>query len=159
MKTKSTDSVDATRNDLESVVEQDDSTVKEEDAELKNGEEKEDDLAGEAYSYTRSGKFTSELYKIEINNLPRYMNFSDLKKLFRNKVKINPIKLKVIRNGSGKAVFAFATFRNETERDEVIKTMNGMTVKNCELRVHAAKPKKDPYIVSKKLLEINSDPM
>jgi tRNA (uracil-5-)-methyltransferase len=123
----------------------------------KPSESVQDELQGDAYLYTRTGRFTSELFKIEINNLPKYMNFVDLKKLFRNKIQINPLKLKVIRNGS--KGFAFATFHNEEERTKVIEMMDGMTVKNCQLRVHKAKPMKDPYIQKKQQIDKEKNQM
>lgn len=109
----------------------------------------EKQLEGDAYLYTRTGRFTSEIFKIEINNLPKYMNIVDLKKVFRNKVKVNPLKLKIIKNEKGKAIYGFATFRNEKERTKVIEIMNGMEVKKCQLRVHKAKPMKDPFVQKK----------
>ena len=101
------------------------------------------DLSDEVYSYTRRG-FTSELFKVEINNLPKFTSVTDLKKLFKNKIdiEVKPLKLKVIRSDKGKAMYGFATFQNEEERNLVIEKLNGIKYKSSQLRVFKAKPKK-----------------
>lgn len=102
------------------------------------------DLNDEAYSYTRRGQFTSELFKVEIQNLPKFTTVSDLKKLFKNKIDIpiKPLKAKVIRSDKGKAMYGFVTFQNEQERAQAIEKLNGIKYKNSQLRVFKAKPKK-----------------
>lgn len=60
------------------------------------------------YRYIKEDLFTSEIFKVEIQNLPKYIGFSDLKK-FLNKHGLNPHKIKLM----GKQAFAFVTFKNQ----------------------------------------------
>ena len=54
----------------------------------------------EAKADTRGEKlFSSDDFKIEVQNLPKYFGVGQLKKLFNNKLKLNTHKLKV-RSGS-----------------------------------------------------------
>lgn len=78
-------------------------------AESKNeGEECEDRSNSNVYRYIKEDMFTSEIFKVEIQNLPRYIGFNDLKK-FLNKHGLNPHKIKLM----GKQTFAFVTFKNQ----------------------------------------------
>lgn len=62
----------------------------------------------DVYGYIKEDLFTSEIFKVEIQNLPKYVGFNDLKK-FLNKHGLNPHKVKLM----GKQTFAFVTFRNQ----------------------------------------------
>ncbi|XP_042913653.1 tRNA (uracil-5-)-methyltransferase homolog A-like [Parasteatoda tepidariorum] len=65
---------------------------------------KEPDL----YSYTKLNDFTSEIYKIEITNLPKYVGYGQLRKLLNSTLRVNPRKIKAIGNPPH---FAFVTFK------------------------------------------------
>lgn len=71
--------------------------------EPEGGEEK-----ASVYRYIKDDLFTSEIFKVEIQNLPKYIGFNDLKK-FLNKQGLNPHKIKLI----GRQTFAFVTFKNQ----------------------------------------------
>lgn len=62
------------------------------------------------YHYIKEDLFTSEIFKVQIQNLPRYIGFNDLKK-FLNKHGLNPHKIKLM----GKESFAFVTFKNQVK--------------------------------------------
>ena len=58
------------------------------------------------HSTQTSSDFTSEIFKIEIQNLPRFYGIGQMKKLLNQKLKLNSCKLKPV----GKT-FMFACFR------------------------------------------------
>uniref|UniRef100_A0A8C2INK6 tRNA (uracil(54)-C(5))-methyltransferase n=1 Tax=Cyprinus carpio TaxID=7962 RepID=A0A8C2INK6_CYPCA len=112
-----------------------------------NAEEGEG-AAGGVYRYIKDDLFTSEIFKVEIQNLPKYIGFNDLKK-FLNKHGINPHKIKLF----SKQMFAFVTFKNQEERDKAMKAVHGMQWKSKVLSVRLAKPKADPILKKRKLEE------
>ncbi|XP_061674603.1 tRNA (uracil-5-)-methyltransferase homolog A [Syngnathoides biaculeatus] len=91
------------------------------------------------YGYIKQDLFTSEIFKVEIRNLPKFIGFNDLKK-FLAKHGLNPHKIKLF----GKHTFAFVTFKNEEERNKAVKMVHGMQWKGQVLSVKLAKPKADP---------------
>ncbi|KAJ3603949.1 hypothetical protein NHX12_028690 [Muraenolepis orangiensis] len=91
------------------------------------------------YRYIKDELFTSEIYKVEIQNLPKFTGFNDLKK-FLARHGVSPHKIKLF----GKQTFAFVTFKNEEERDKAMKMVHGMQWKGQVLSVRLAKPKVDP---------------
>lgn len=93
------------------------------------------------YRYIKEDLFTSEIFKVEIQNLPKFIGFNDLKK-FLAKHGLNPHKIKLF----GKQTFAFVTFKNEEERDKAMKMVHGMQWKGQVLSVRLAKPKADPIL-------------
>ena len=93
------------------------------------------------YRYIKEDLFTSEIYKVEIRNLPKFIGFNDLKK-FLAKHNLNPHKIKLF----GRQTFAFVTFKNEEERDKAMKMVHGMQWKGQVLSVRLAKPKADPIL-------------
>ncbi|KAM4746136.1 tRNA (uracil-5-)-methyltransferase homolog A [Anableps anableps] len=97
------------------------------------------------YRYIKEDLFTSEIYKVEIRNLPKFVGFNDLKK-FLAKHGLNPHKIKLF----GKQTFAFVTFKNEEERDKAMKMVHGMHWKGQVLSVRLAKPKADPILRKRK---------
>lgn len=97
------------------------------------------------YRYIKDDLFTSEIYKVEIRNLPKFIGFNDLKK-FLAKHGLNPHKIKLF----GRQTFAFVTFKNEGERDKAMKMVHGMQWKGQVLTVRLAKPKVDPILRKRK---------
>lgn len=97
------------------------------------------------YRYIKQDLFTSEIFKVEIRNLPKFIGFNDLKK-FLAKHSLNPHKIKLF----GKQTFAFVTFKNEEERDKAMKMVHGMQWKGQVLSVRLAKPKADPILRKRK---------
>ncbi|XP_072290226.1 tRNA (uracil-5-)-methyltransferase homolog A isoform X2 [Eucyclogobius newberryi] len=97
------------------------------------------------YRYIKNDLFTSEIFKVEIRNLPKFIGFNDLKK-FLAKQNLNPHKIKLF----GKQTFAFVTFKNEEERDKAMKLVHGMQWKGQVLNVKLAKPKADPIMRKRK---------
>ncbi|XP_040458673.1 tRNA (uracil-5-)-methyltransferase homolog A isoform X2 [Falco naumanni] len=110
-----------------------------------------DDTAGspaacpDVYGYIKGDLFTSEIYKVEIQNLPKYIGFNDVKK-FLAKYGLNPHKIKLF----GKQTFAFVTFKSEEERDKAMRVLHGAMWKSRALSVRLAKPKADPIAKKRK---------
>lgn len=109
------------------------------DAKAEGGDEAASDPS--MYRYIKQDLFTSEIYKVEIRNIPKYASFNDLKK-FLAKHSLNPHKIKLF----GKQAFAYVTFKNEEERDKAMKMVHGMQWKGQVLSVKLAKPKADPIL-------------
>uniref|UniRef100_A0A4W5QIW5 tRNA (uracil(54)-C(5))-methyltransferase n=1 Tax=Hucho hucho TaxID=62062 RepID=A0A4W5QIW5_9TELE len=105
------------------------------------GEEAASSDPNNLYRYVQADLFTSEIFKVEIQNLPKFIGFNDLKK-FLEKHRLNPHKIKLF----GKQTFAFVTFKNEEERDKAMKMVHGMQWKGRVLSVRLAKPKADPML-------------
>ncbi|KFQ62803.1 tRNA (uracil-5-)-methyltransferase A, partial [Pelecanus crispus] len=99
----------------------------------------------DVYRYIKGDLFTSEIYKVEIQNLPKYIGFNDVKKLLA-KYGLNPHKIKLF----GKQTFAFVTFKSEEERDKAMKVLHGVLWKSRHLSVRLAKPKADPIAKKRK---------
>lgn len=123
-----------------------------EGAEQRSAEHSQDDKTVDSepsnqsmYRYIKDDLFTSEIFKVEIRNLPKFTGFNDLKK-FLAKHNLNPHKIKLF----GKQTFAFVTFKNEEERDKAMKMVHGMQWKGQVLNVKLAKPKADPIMRKRK---------
>lgn len=106
-----------------------------EDPEEGNEENRKD-----PYSYTKREEFTSEIFKIEICNLPRF-GFKELKKRLA-KLELKPVKIKSVP----RATFAFATFRNEEERESAITKINGHVWRDKKLTAKKASATADPLL-------------
>ncbi|XP_070618823.1 tRNA (uracil-5-)-methyltransferase homolog A [Erythrolamprus reginae] len=103
------------------------------------------DASSNMYRYIKEDLFTSEIYKVELQNLPRYVGFNEVKK-FLARYGLNPHKIKLM----GKQTFAFVTFKSEEERDKAMKVLHGVRWKNRNLSVRLAKPKADPILKKRK---------
>lgn len=111
--------------------------------EIKNEEEEGIEASNDSsdlFDYTRRDEFTSEIFKIEITNLPRF-GFKQLKKRLYS-LDVNPVKVKAI----DRQKFAFATFRNEEEREDAIQKINGHVWKDRTLNAKKAGASADPLL-------------
>ncbi|KAK2845329.1 hypothetical protein Q7C36_010183 [Tachysurus vachellii] len=104
-------------------------------------EEREEHEDSNIYPYIKEDLFTSEIFKVQIQNLPRHVSFYDLKK-FLSKQGLNPHKIKLM----GRQYFAFVTFKNQEDRDKAMKRVHGMHWKGRVLSVRLAKPNADPLL-------------
>ncbi|NXP21257.1 TRM2A methyltransferase, partial [Scytalopus superciliaris] len=106
----------------------------------------------DVYRYIKGDLFTSEIYKVEIQNLPKYIGFNDVKK-FLAKYGLSPHKIKLF----GKQTFAFVTFKSEAERDRAMRVLHGELWKSRQLSVRLAKPRADP-IARRRRAEEDAEP-
>ncbi|NWU61567.1 TRM2A methyltransferase, partial [Pterocles burchelli] len=107
----------------------------------------------DVYRYIKGDLFTSEIYKVEIQNLPKYIGFNDVKK-FLAKQGLSPHKIKLF----GKQTFAFVTFRSEEERDRALRVLHGARWKGRHLSLRPAKPKADPIAKKRRREEEETEP-
>ncbi|CAG9773523.1 unnamed protein product [Ceutorhynchus assimilis] len=91
--------------------------------------------------------FSSENFKIEIKNLPKYYGISEFKKLLNQKLNLNSNKIKTPRRNSP---YAFVCFRNEEDRDNAIEVLSKFKWKGNELKAAFAKPSADPLVAKRK---------
>nr|XP_020759071.1 tRNA (uracil-5-)-methyltransferase homolog A [Odocoileus virginianus texanus] len=91
------------------------------------------------YGYIRAGLFTSEVFKLELQNVPRHASFSDVRR-FLGRFGLQPHKTKLF----GQPPCAFVTFRSAAERDKALCVLHGALWKGRPLSARLAKPKADP---------------
>ncbi|XP_036305554.1 tRNA (uracil-5-)-methyltransferase homolog A isoform X5 [Pipistrellus kuhlii] len=91
------------------------------------------------YSYIRDDLFTSEIFKLELQNVPRHASFSDVRR-FLGRFGLQPHKTKLF----GQPPCAFVTFRCAAERDKALRVLHGALWKGRPLSVRMARPKADP---------------
>ncbi|XP_012589727.1 PREDICTED: tRNA (uracil-5-)-methyltransferase homolog A isoform X2 [Condylura cristata] len=104
------------------------------------------------YSYIREDLFTSEIFKLELQNVPRHASFSDVRR-FLSRFGLQPHKTKLF----GQPPCAFVTFRNAAERDKALRVLHGALWKGRPLSVRLARPKADP-MAKKRRLEDEGEP-
>ncbi len=90
------------------------------------------------------GNFTSESFKVRIDNLPKHLSAKMLRKVLeREQVAVHKVK-----KGDWWD-FAFVTFRSEPERVEGLRRVNTLVFKGLQLRAHNAAPALDPVLVNR----------
>ncbi|KAM4827539.1 tRNA (uracil-5-)-methyltransferase homolog A [Thomomys bottae] len=105
------------------------------------------------YSYIRGDLFTSEIFKLELQNVPRHASFSDVRR-FLARFGLQPHKTKLF----GQPPCAFVTFRSAAERDKALRVLHGALWKGRPLSVRLARPKADP-MAKKRRQEGEGEPL
>ncbi|ODN01495.1 tRNA (uracil-5-)-methyltransferase A [Orchesella cincta] len=118
-------------------------------ADNKNGDETEVVPEKDPFAYLNRDEFSSERFKIEVNGLPRHYGFSELRKLFNDRLKVNAHKLIPPKKGCS---YMFVNFKSEEERQEGIKKIDGFVWKGRKLFAKPAKAAEDP-LVKKRLCD------
>ncbi|XP_075390353.1 tRNA (uracil-5-)-methyltransferase homolog A isoform X1 [Tenrec ecaudatus] len=98
------------------------------------------------YGYIRDDLFTSEIFKLELQNVPRHASFSDVRR-FLGRFGLQPHKTKLF----GQPPCAFVTFRSAAERDKALRVLHGALWKGRPLSVRLARPKADPMAKKRRL--------
>lgn len=101
-------------------------------------------LQKEEYSYIQRDEFTSEIFKIEIQHMPRF-GFSELRKKLLH-LELHPIKIKGFPHNG----YAFVTFRNEEDRESAISKLHGFQWKGHRLIAKKSRPSADPLVLKRK---------
>ncbi|XP_054290417.1 tRNA (uracil-5-)-methyltransferase homolog A-like [Macrosteles quadrilineatus] len=104
---------------------------------------KSENPANDPYAYLERNGFTSEIFKIEVRGLPKFYGIGELKKLINHKLKLGSNKIKTPKTGSQ---WLYICFRNEEDKEEALKVLNGFKWKNKTLSASAAKPAPDPLV-------------
>jgi len=112
-----------TSKNIEVVTEIKPSDDKKVDEDAVQKEKMEDDVGKQQadYDYTKSEHFTSEIFKIEVQNVPKYLNYGEFKKFFRNKIKVECHKINSPLN-IRKAYVTFKTLESKENALQVINT-------------------------------------
>lgn len=105
--------------------------------EINKTNEKEDE-----FGYINQG-FTSEIFKVEIKNLPKHYSATNLKKLLNEDLQLKPSKIKLVKPGCR---YAFVCFRNEEDRVAALEKINGYEWKGKKLQAILSKATPDPLI-------------
>jgi tRNA (uracil-5-)-methyltransferase len=95
--------------------------------------------------------FTSELFKLELQGIPKYLGIGQLKKLFQKQ----DLRYHKLKPAGKNATYMFVNFQNEEDRDKAIDKLNGLVLKGRTLKAFKAKPAKDPML--KKAEEVKVD--
>eukprot|EP00096_Caligus_rogercresseyi_P012117 TRINITY_DN498_c0_g2_i1.p1 TRINITY_DN498_c0_g2~~TRINITY_DN498_c0_g2_i1.p1 ORF type:complete len:614 (+),score=163.48 TRINITY_DN498_c0_g2_i1:3-1844(+) len=90
--------------------------------------------------------FTSEIYKIEVQNLPKFFGIGEAKKLFNKKLGLQVHKFKY---AGKKSTYMFLNFKNEEDREKGVAIIDGFEHKGKKLRAFNSKPAKDPLVRAK----------
>ena len=106
--------------------------VKEEQMEVENIKEEK----------TEKKLFSSEDFKIEVQNLPKYFGMGQLKKLFSNKMKLDFHKLKPC---GPKTNYMYICFKNDEDKQKALMVIEGFEFKGNKLRAKSIKGVTDPY--------------
>lgn len=110
---------------------------------ITNTEENCEKQEEDPYAYLDRGEFSSENFKIEVKNLPKFYGISEFKKLLNSKLKLNSNKIKTPKRNSP---YAFVCFRNEEDRDKAIKILSEFKWKGKQLQAIYAKASADPLV-------------
>jgi len=100
------------------------------------------EIKSEANGNGEQKLFSSEDFKIEIQNLPKFFGMGQMKKLFTNKLKLNPHKLKPC---GPKANYMYICFKNEEDKQKALMVLDGFDFKGRKLRAKSIKGVSDPY--------------
>lgn len=74
----------------------------------------------EEFGYLKNAGFSSEAFKIEVKNLPKFYGYAEMKKLISNTLSLNVSKIKIPKRNSS---FAFVCLRSD-EGEEILKNSN-----------------------------------
>ena len=94
--------------------------------------------------------FSSEKFKIEIQNLPKFFGIGQMKKLLVKKLQVKVHKLKPV---GPKASYMFMNFANEIDREDAIAKLDGYELKGRKLKAFKIRAAKDPMIKAREKKE------
>merc|ERR1712226_193600 len=88
--------------------------------------------------YIQNAKFTSEIYKIEIKNMPKKIGFGEMKEYLQKKG-VKAHKVKLIK---GFHTQCYVTFLSEEDKTSAMEIVETLVLKGRQLTVHHAVPHK-----------------
>jgi len=94
----------------------------------------------EAETENNGREFSSENFKIELQNLPKFFGFGQIKKLINKKLNLNANKIKPCGKN-----YMFVCFRNEEDKEKALMVLNGFEFKGKKMIAISAKAAADPY--------------
>ncbi|KAL7014055.1 hypothetical protein ACKWTF_015715 [Chironomus riparius] len=108
---------------------------------------KPENRENDEFGYLKHDGFSSEAFKIEVKNLPKFYGYAEMKKLITSTLTLNASKIKIPRKNSS---FAFVCLRSEEDRNQALEVLNGYKWKGKALKAVPANPIKDPLIRKRK---------
>ncbi|RNA09498.1 tRNA (uracil-5-)-methyltransferase -like protein [Brachionus plicatilis] len=97
-------------------------------------------------------EYTSEIFKLEVKNLPTNFGFGVFKK-FLGSLNLNFVKIKFPTGGS----FAFVTFKDENSREHAFKVLNETKYKGKQLQAAYSKAAPEPTSNKRKSDTLNNE--
>ncbi|KAJ8923060.1 hypothetical protein NQ315_001609 [Exocentrus adspersus] len=105
-----------------------------------------DPVEEDPYAYL-DRQFSSENFKIEVKNLPKFYGINEFRKLLNHKLNLNSNKIKTVKRNSP---YAFVCFRSEEDRQNALKVLTNYKWKGKLLEAMKAKPAPDPLVKKRK---------
>jgi len=105
------------------------------------------------YLYTKTGEYTSEMFKVVVQNIPSKVTYGQCRQKIKEIVGFLPKKLKFNSNNN----YAFVNFQDEEQRLKAMETLNGYEWKGKTFLCKKAGPAKDPFIRENKRRANDSD--
>ncbi|CRL00292.1 CLUMA_CG013565, isoform A [Clunio marinus] len=112
-----------------------------------------DKFEKDEFAYLKNTGFSSEIFKIEIKNLPKYYGFGEIKKLINTTLGLESNKIKVPKKNSP---YGFICFKNDDDRLKALTALNGYNWKGNILKASFANPAHDPLIKKRKQEDSNN---
>jgi len=113
------------------------------DVEMEAAGGSQEDLTDELH-YTKTGVFTSEMFKVIVNYIPANIRYGRFREHIRKVLGFHPKKVKYNPNTN----YAFVACSNEEERQKAISILDGLQWKNNTLECKPAAPARDPFVES-----------
>lgn len=106
-----------------------------------NNEGMDTSADGNSNGHDEKNLFTSEIFKIEIRNMPKFYGIAQLRKLLGETLKLGVRKIKTV----GKfARWVYVCFDSKEEQLKAIQVLNNYKWKGCSLYAMEAAPAPDP---------------
>jgi len=122
------------------IVSQDD--VSKTDAANGHSKNEESKIPESHHAYARrEGEFTSENFKIELRDLPRFYPIGKLKKLLNQDLLLSSHKIKPIGGGR-----AYVNFKNDEDRDKALTVLDQYKWGKCIMSAQIATAVQDPLL-------------
>jgi len=112
---------------------------------------KSEKLENDEFGYLKHAGFSSEAFKIELKNLPKFYGYAEMKKMINNTLSLNANKIKIPKKNSS---FAFICLRSDEDRKQAMDVLNGYKWKGNVLKANPANPIKDPLIRKRKIEDV-----
>lgn len=139
LKIDDTKSVSDSSIPIENNENQETETVESQDQSKTDGSQQSFDPLG----YTKTGAFTSEIFKIVIKNVHKYLTSLDIKKKLQHH-ELESVKVKRPHHSN----YAYVTFRDEETRQLAIKTLDQQVWKKRTIQVAEAEPDLCPFAMN-----------
>ncbi|XP_057295693.1 tRNA (uracil-5-)-methyltransferase homolog A-like isoform X2 [Hydractinia symbiolongicarpus] len=94
------------------------------------------------YHYVKSGEYTSEMFKVVVQNLPQRISYGRFRQTILNILGFIPKKVKYNPRNN----YAFLAFKDESDRQKGMQLLDNYKWKENTLHCKKAAPAKDPFV-------------